>query len=58
MLPERQRLLDAVTIQETHFFRNLPQVEALRRDVLPDADCPRPFDGPTADDLVGRLLDG
>jgi len=33
---ERQRLLDAVTIQETHFFRNLPQVEALRRDVLPD----------------------
>jgi len=33
--PERQRLLDAVTIQETHFFRNLPQVEALRRDILP-----------------------
>jgi chemotaxis protein methyltransferase CheR len=33
---ERQQLLDAVTIQETHFFRNLPQVEALRRDVLPD----------------------
>jgi chemotaxis protein methyltransferase CheR len=26
---ERQQLLDAVTIQETHFFRNLPQVEAL-----------------------------
>ena len=33
---ERQQLLDAVTIQETHFFRNLPQIEALRRDVLPD----------------------
>ncbi|MCZ3387658.1 MAG: tetratricopeptide repeat protein [Actinomycetia bacterium] len=33
---ERQRLLDAVTIQETHFFRNLPQIDALRRDVLPD----------------------
>lgn len=35
-LAERQLLLDAVTIQETHFFRNLPQIEALRRDVLPD----------------------
>jgi chemotaxis protein methyltransferase CheR len=35
-LEERQQLLDAVTIQETHFFRNLPQIEALRRDVLPD----------------------
>lgn len=33
---ERQQLLDAVTIQETHFFRNLPQVDALRRDILPD----------------------
>jgi chemotaxis protein methyltransferase CheR len=33
---ERQQLLDAVTIQETHFFRNLPQMEALRRDLLPD----------------------
>lgn len=32
---ERQRLLDAVTIQETHFYRNLPQVEALRQEVLP-----------------------
>jgi chemotaxis protein methyltransferase CheR len=32
---ERQGLLDAVTIQETHFFRNLPQVDALRREVLP-----------------------
>jgi len=32
---ERQRLLDAVTIQETHFYRNLPQVDALRREVLP-----------------------
>jgi chemotaxis protein methyltransferase CheR len=35
-LDERQQLLDAVTIQETHFFRNLPQIEALRRHVLPD----------------------
>ena len=34
-LRERQRLLDAVTIQETHFYRNLPQVDALRREVLP-----------------------
>ncbi|HSR23735.1 MAG TPA: hypothetical protein VLW53_09300, partial [Candidatus Eisenbacteria bacterium] len=33
---ERQRLLDAVTVQETHFFRNPPQVEALRRRVLPE----------------------
>ena len=35
-MTERQQLLDAVTIQETHFFRNLPQIEALRRDVLPE----------------------
>ena len=33
---ERQQLLDAVTIQETHFFRNLPQIEALRQEVLPE----------------------
>jgi chemotaxis protein methyltransferase CheR len=33
---ERQELLDAVTIQETHFFRNLPQIDALRRAVLPE----------------------
>lgn len=33
---ERQRLLDTVTIQETHFFRNLPQLEALRATVLPE----------------------
>lgn len=33
---ERQRLLDTVTIQETHFFRNLPQLDALRSSVLPD----------------------
>ncbi len=32
---ERQRLLDEVTIQETHFFRNPPQVRALRQHVLP-----------------------
>ncbi len=33
---ERQRLLDTVTIQETHFFRNLPQLDALRASVLPE----------------------
>ncbi|MCW2608017.1 MAG: methyltransferase, CheR-type, partial [Frankiales bacterium] len=32
---ERQHLLDEVTIQETHFFRNPPQVRALRQHVLP-----------------------
>ncbi len=34
--PERQRLLDEVTIQETHFFRNPPQMRALRMHVLPE----------------------
>ncbi|MEX2292036.1 MAG: CheR family methyltransferase [Mycobacteriales bacterium] len=34
--PERQRLLDEVTIQETHFFRNPPQMQALRTHVLPE----------------------
>jgi chemotaxis protein methyltransferase CheR len=33
---ERLRLLDGVTVQETHFFRNTPQMEALRKRVLPD----------------------
>jgi chemotaxis protein methyltransferase CheR len=33
---ERQGLIDLVTVQETYFFRNPPQVEALRRRVLPD----------------------
>ena len=33
---EQQRLLDAVTVQETHFFRNQPQMELLRRRVLPE----------------------
>jgi chemotaxis protein methyltransferase CheR len=33
---EQQRLLDEVTIQETHFFRNPPQVRALRTHVIPD----------------------
>jgi chemotaxis protein methyltransferase CheR len=33
---ERQRLLDAVTIQETHFHRARPQIEALRRHILPE----------------------
>ncbi|CAN5249115.1 protein-glutamate O-methyltransferase CheR [soil metagenome] len=34
--PERQRLLDEVTIQETRFFRNPPQMRALREHVLPE----------------------
>ena len=33
---ERQRLLDEVTIPETHFFRNPPQMQALRRRLLPE----------------------
>src|SRR6478735_4956636 len=33
---ERQRLLDGVTIQETHFYRNGAQVESLRLHLLPD----------------------
>ena len=33
---ERQRLLEEVTIQETYFFRNPPQVQALRTHVLPE----------------------
>ncbi|HTW19841.1 MAG TPA: CheR family methyltransferase [Mycobacteriales bacterium] len=33
---ERQALLDEVTIPETHFFRNPPQVRALRTYVLPE----------------------
>jgi chemotaxis protein methyltransferase CheR len=33
---ERQQLLDEVTIQETHFFRNPPQIRALRKFVLPE----------------------
>lgn len=33
---ERQRLLDAVTVKETYFFRNPPQMEALRRRILPE----------------------
>lgn len=34
--PERQKLIDEVTIQETHFFRNPPQMRALRAHVLPE----------------------
>ncbi len=33
---ERAALLDEVTVQETHFFRNPPQVAALRTHVLPE----------------------
>jgi len=32
---QRQRLLDGVTIQETHFHRARPQIEALRHQLLP-----------------------
>ena len=38
---ERQRLIDEVTIQETHFFRNPPQVRALR-ERFPDRERFRP----------------
>ena len=33
---ERGALIDRATIQETHFHRNRPQVEAMRRHVLPE----------------------
>ena len=33
---ERQLLLDAVTIPETHFFRNPPQMAALERRLMPE----------------------
>jgi chemotaxis protein methyltransferase CheR len=33
---ERQALLDEVTIPETHFFRNPPQIRALRKYVMPE----------------------
>jgi chemotaxis protein methyltransferase CheR len=33
---ERQQLLDEVTIPETYFFRNPPQIRALGRQVLPE----------------------
>jgi chemotaxis protein methyltransferase CheR len=33
---ERTRLLDGVTVQETHFYRNTPQMDALRLRILPD----------------------
>lgn len=33
---ELQALLDEATVQETHFFRNPPQVRALRDHVLPE----------------------
>jgi chemotaxis protein methyltransferase CheR len=33
---ELQQLVDEVTIQETHFFRNPPQMRALRRHLLPE----------------------
>ena len=35
-LEERQQLLDEVTIPETYFFRNPPQIRALGRQVLPE----------------------
>ncbi len=33
---EREQLLDTVTVQETHFFRNGPQMLALREQILPE----------------------
>src|SRR3954469_3891958 len=33
---ERQALVDEVTLPETHFFRNPPQIRALRKYVLPE----------------------
>lgn len=33
---ERQRLIDGVTVRETRFFRNQPQVDALRSRILPE----------------------
>ncbi len=33
---ERQELLDAVVVPETHFLRNPPQMVALRRRILPE----------------------
>src|SRR5580704_17801247 len=33
---ERQALINEVTIPETHFFRNPPQIRALRKYVLPE----------------------
>ena len=33
---ERQQLIDEVTIPETYFFRNPPQIRALGRQVLPE----------------------
>jgi len=33
---ERQRLIDAVTVPETHFFRNPPQMDALKQRLLPE----------------------
>ena len=39
-LPERElelrRLLDHLSVQETQFFRNLPQFDALRKYVIPE----------------------
>ena len=35
-IDERQQLLDEVTIPETYFFRNPPQIRALGRQVLPE----------------------
>jgi len=39
---ERQQLLDEVTIQETHFFRNPPQIRALRKYVIPGVPAAPP----------------
>ncbi len=42
---ERQHLLDDVTIQETHFHRARPQIDALRDHLLPNALSEASIDG-------------
>jgi hypothetical protein len=53
---ERQRLIDEVTIQETHFFRNPPQMRALRAHVLPELAPARRRARRPAAHLERRLL--
>lgn len=53
--PERQSLLDEVTIQETHFLRNPPQMQALRSQVLPELISAAQA-GAAAEDLERGLL--
>ncbi len=54
---ERQELLDEVTIPETHFFRNPPQIRALRAHVLPEL-LRQAAGEQAAAGVERRLLDG